>query len=234
MPKTKADLRRDYMASEGIKTAAVSNRIAAVMNELPMSSEDAMFVLAHRAGFKLAKYGLDNDELKRVVGHIQSLGAKEARTRAAPTFTAPTPAEVAPTPAALFNSRNFHPTVVSRSRKAFTTGQHNAAVERAFKSVNNRVKNLSGIHKDGNKLMTAAFKPDNPVLTFSDRNTQSQQDEQLGLMMLFQGAVVGLRNPRSHEDHWDRDDDVAYVLETLAFASLLHRMLDIAEERLDS
>ena len=44
-------------------------------------------------------------------------------------------------------------------------------------------------------------------------------------------AMVGIRNPKAHE--LSRGDDPDEALEALALASLLHRRLDIAEERLD-
>jgi hypothetical protein len=46
--------------------------------------------------------------------------------------------------------------------------------------------------------MEKAFSPSNPVLKFNDLSDQSDRDEQKGFMMLFYGAVSGLRNPRAH------------------------------------
>ena len=42
---------------------------------------------------------------------------------------------------------------------------------------------------------------------------------------------MGIRNPKSHE--LARGDDPDEAIETLALASLLHRRLDIAANRLD-
>lgn len=46
---------------------------------------------------------------------------------------------------------------------------------------------------------------------------------------MFMGAVVGIRNPRAHEQFEAMDENEA--LEELAFASLLMRRLDDAEAR---
>ena len=46
---------------------------------------------------------------------------------------------------------------------------------------------------------------------------------------MMQGAMVGIRNPRAHEDRWEHDDDAVQVLELLGFASYLHRCLDRCE-----
>jgi len=46
--------------------------------------------------------------------------------------------------------------------------------------------------------------------------------------------MVGIRNPKAHElSRGDDPDEALEALEALALASLLHRRLDIAEERLD-
>lgn len=59
---------------------------------------------------------------------------------------------------------------------------------------------------------------------------RSGNDEREGYFYLFRGAMVGIRNPKSHElSHGDDPDE---ALEMLALASLLHRRLDIAARRM--
>jgi uncharacterized protein (TIGR02391 family) len=221
------------MAAAGVKTAAITNRMRAVQRKLQMTDGDALLVVAAQAGLNLASYGLEPDELTRLNQHLQAL-AGESPPQPSLKQAVESNASSAVTPATLFNSRNFHEIIVSRSRRAFTTGQHQDAVLRAFKSVNNRVKNLSGSFLDGQKLMARVFKHDDPLLDFSDQNNDSEVDEQKGMMLVFMGAMTGMRNPRAHEDHWSRDDDVLFVLEALSLASLLHRLLDVAEGRTGS
>jgi len=55
---------------------------------------------------------------------------------------------------------------------------------------------------------------------------QSDRDEQKGFMMLFSGAVAGLRNPRAHKFV---NDDPERALEFIAFVSLLAKILDEGE-----
>ena len=57
----------------------------------------------------------------------------------------------------------------------------------------------------------------------NDLQTQSDKDEQKGFMMLFSGAVAGLRNPRAHTF---MQDDPERALEFIAFVSLLAKLLD--------
>jgi uncharacterized protein (TIGR02391 family) len=75
--------------------------------------------------------------------------------------------------------------------------------------------------------MERVFNPSNPVLRFNDLAHDSDRDEQRGYMMLFSGAVAGLRNPRAHKLI---QDDAERALEFIAFVSLLAKLLDGAEK----
>ncbi len=52
---------------------------------------------------------------------------------------------------------------------------------------------------DGAPLMRAVFSRNNPILAFNDLSDQTAQDEQEGMMHLFEGAMLGIRNPRAHD-----------------------------------
>ena len=75
--------------------------------------------------------------------------------------------------------------------------------------------------------MERAFNPTTPVLKFNDLQNQTDRDEQKGFMMLFSGAVVGLRNPRAHTLI---RDDPERALEFIAFVSLLAKFVDGAKK----
>jgi uncharacterized protein (TIGR02391 family) len=69
----------------------------------------------------------------------------------------------------------------------------------AAKTLVNFVKERSGRHDlDGAPLMRTVFSKNKPVLAFSDLSDPTQLDEQEGLMHLFEGAVLGIRNPGGH------------------------------------
>ncbi len=46
--------------------------------------------------------------------------------------------------------------------------------------------------------MRTVFSKNNPALAFNGLNDQTDQDQQEGLMHLFEGAVLGIRNPGGH------------------------------------
>ena len=66
-----------------------------------------------------------------------------------------------------------------------------------MKALNLLVRLSSGLELDGMPLQQA-FSPKNPILKFNDLSNKSDEDEQTGFMMMFSGAVSGLRNPRAH------------------------------------
>jgi uncharacterized protein (TIGR02391 family) len=81
--------------------------------------------------------------------------------------------------------------------------------------------------RDGAQLMEFVFSPNNPILQFNDLSDQSDRDEQKGFMMMFSGAVSGLRNPRAHRLI---QDDPERALEFIAFVSLLAKLLESAKK----
>ena len=111
----------------------------------------------------------------------------------------------------------------------FADGQYDSAVTEALKSVDVRVRTLTGLDLSGASLMQEAFKPKAPLLDVAIESGRSGDDEREGFFYLFRGAMVGIRNPKAHE--LAKGDDPEEALEVLGLASLLHRRLDIASSR---
>jgi uncharacterized protein (TIGR02391 family) len=103
------------------------------------------------------------------------------------------------------------------------------AIFEAFKAINNRVKQMTGLDIDGSKLMDEALGLANPRIQFGDLTTRTGRDIQQGLHFMFKGAVQGIRNPDAHEQFKPLDEEEG--LEKLAFASMLMRRLDGATVR---
>lgn len=104
-----------------------------------------------------------------------------------------------PAPATYFDRLNLHPRILDVSHDLFMDGYHWEAVFAASKALVNYVKERSGRDDlDGAQLMRVVFSRNNPVLAFSDLSDQTGQDEQEGMMHLFEGAVLGVRNPGGH------------------------------------
>jgi uncharacterized protein (TIGR02391 family) len=122
-----------------------------------------------------------------------------------------------------YRDLDLHPVIGEAASKLYLDGHYASAIEDAVKALNNLVRGRSGKELDGDNLMTTVFSPNNPILQFNDLKDQSDRDEQKGFMMMFAGAVAGLRNPRAHKLI---KDDPERALEFIAFVSLLAKLLD--------
>lgn len=78
--------------------------------------------------------------------------------------------------------------------------------------------------------MTTVFSTNDPTLAFNRLATSTDRDEQEGMMYLFAGAVLALRNPRAHEP--DFEDSPERALSYLELLSLLYtRLMEDAQRR---
>ena len=127
-----------------------------------------------------------------------------------------------------YEGLELHPAIERAVGRLFRDGHYANAVEDAVKALNALVRLNSGIDdKDGTALMEYVFSPKSPVLKFNDLMDSSDLDEQKGFMMMFSGAVAGLRNPRAHKII---KDDPEMALEFIAFISLLAKLADKARK----
>ena len=112
-------------------------------------------------------------------------------------------------------------------RSLLADGYYALAVERAYIYIDNLVSKRSGrSDKDGADLMRAVFSPKNPVLKLNNLQSRSEENQQQGYMHIFEGTMIGIRNPRAHE--YDLEDSPEEALEMLVIASHLIRMLNRA------
>lgn len=121
---------------------------------------------------------------------------------------------------------NLHPEVQSSAGSLFADGQYEAAVSEAFKSIEVRVRRVTGLDRSGAPLMAGAFKPEAPMIDVAAHEGHSGQDEREGFLHIFRGSMIGIRNPKAHELFETGDPQQA--LEYLGMASLLHRRIDSA------
>jgi uncharacterized protein (TIGR02391 family) len=102
-------------------------------------------------------------------------------------------------PGSYFERLNLHPRIADVANDLFLDGYHWQAVFEAAKALINYVKEKSGVHHlDGAPLVRTVFSRNTPILTFNEMKDQTDQDEQEGMMHLFEGAVLGIRNPGGH------------------------------------
>lgn len=83
----------------------------------------------------------------------------------------------------------LHPEVQAAAAGLCRDGHYSQAIFEAFKAIEIRVREQSGLTSSGRDLMAQAFGSDKPAIRLSDLPGQSGRDEQEGLRFLFMGAM---------------------------------------------
>jgi len=124
----------------------------------------------------------------------------------------------------------LHKSIIEIAKKKFEDGHYADAVESALKEVNTRVKEIvkkkTGGELDGTSLMFKAFSGENPIITLGDLSTETGRSIQEGYMHIFAGAMLGIRNPKAHENIVISPESATHFL---FLASLLMDMIDYAK-----
>ena len=132
-------------------------------------------------------------------------------------------------PSTYFDRLNLHPRIRDVSRDLFMDGHHWDAVFAASKALLNFVQERSGRHDlDGAALVREVFSRKSPILSFNDLSNQTEQDEQEGMMHLFEGAVLAIRNPGGHSFP---EGSAQRAIEYISFLSLLAYRVEEAKRR---
>lgn len=123
-----------------------------------------------------------------------------------------------------FKEISLHPEIQNAVWKLFEDGHYANAIEDGCKVLETFVKLRSGKHElHGTDLMQNVFSPKNPILKFNDLKTDSEISEQKGMMFLFTGLMLALRNPRAHGIFEDKPDT---AIEILSLINFLMKSLD--------
>lgn len=125
-----------------------------------------------------------------------------------------------------FEGLDLHPRIAEACAELYRQGFYRNAVLDGYLALEDLVKQKSRLRtRDGAPLMREVFSVSNPILAFNDRADDNERSEQEGLMHLFEGAALALRNPRAHSLVDDRPEE---ALEYIGLLSLLAKRLDTA------
>ncbi len=124
-----------------------------------------------------------------------------------------------------FDERAIHEKLPPKVRKLFDDTHYAESTFEAYKFIDRKIAQISGIKETGYKLMMAALADTGPV-SINARQTESEKDEQRGYQFILAGAMSALRNPRGHE--FDYFDQVETCLDHLSLASMLIRKIEEA------
>jgi uncharacterized protein (TIGR02391 family) len=124
-----------------------------------------------------------------------------------------------------FDSRAIHEKLPAKVRKLFDDSHYAEATFEAYKFVDRKVSEISGLKESGYKLMMAALADAGPI-KLNSLKSESEKDEQRGYQFMLAGAMSAVRNPRGHE--FGQFDPAEMCLDHLSLASLFIRRLEDA------
>ncbi len=126
---------------------------------------------------------------------------------------------------------DLHPAIRDAALERHRNGHYADAIEASCKALIALVQvKAATFDQDGTALMRAVFSANNPQLCFTPfpYANRTDESEQEGMMHLYEGAMLALRNPRAHKLV---EDDPERAMEFIAFISLLAKLLDDTEKR---
>lgn len=118
----------------------------------------------------------------------------------------------------------LHPKVIQSSLRHYEDQDYREAVLNGMLTLTETIREKSGMDGDGVPLVSRVFKPEDPVLTFSDIANISGRDEHEGFHKIMLGAFQGVRNPKSHRLFSDLT--AQSTAQYLVFISLLVRRVE--------
>lgn len=127
---------------------------------------------------------------------------------------------------ASFEGLDLHPRISDVCVDLYRGGHYRNAVLDASLALQDYVKERSRCRdRDGADLMRHVFSAKNPIVAFNELADDTDRSEQEGMMHLFEGVMLALRNPRAHALS---DDSPEQALEYIALLSLLAKRLEKA------
>ncbi len=115
----------------------------------------------------------------------------------------------------------LHPKVQELARPRFESGFYADSIVQCLREANSiikkYVKTKTGEELDGASLMTKAFSVNNPIIPLADLSNENGRNIQLGYMKLFEGAMIGIRNPKSHENMTPNERTTIHLLFNASF-----------------
>ena len=122
--------------------------------------------------------------------------------------------------------RRIHAEVEKYCQRDLMRKDYYDVVFEASKGLVDRVRKLSGLHKDGGDLFQEAFAITNPLIVFNKLESKSEKSEYKGLRELLESIFHLVRNPVAHTPkiHWTIEEDK--VLDVLTLISFAHKYLD--------
>jgi uncharacterized protein (TIGR02391 family) len=121
----------------------------------------------------------------------------------------------------------LHSVVIQSSLELYANGHLREAVLNSITAVFDYLRLRTGSYADGDRLIGEVCALNDPILIFSELDSDSRRNDQKGFMQIFKGAYQGIRNPKAHSLTHKLNPQKA--AQYLIFASLLARRIEEAK-----
>lgn len=122
--------------------------------------------------------------------------------------------------------RNIHPLILQFCTQDIVNEDYFSIIFEASKSIYDRIRNMTGITYDGNKLINTCFDMKYPIIIFNSLENETERNLYMGLKnILLSIAQIG-RNPKAHTPKIYSYDNLENCLDILNLISFSHKMLD--------
>lgn len=122
--------------------------------------------------------------------------------------------------------RNVHPEVTKYCNEELLQENYFHSVFEGVKSIAQRLRELTGVHADGNPLVDVVFSTTSPLLKINALQTDTDRSEHLGLANMIRGLFGLIRNPTAHTPKIKFIIDETEALDIMTVVSLVHKKLD--------
>jgi uncharacterized protein (TIGR02391 family) len=115
----------------------------------------------------------------------------------------------------------LHPMIQTLARDRFENGYYSDSVLNCLREINSLLKAHSVRNgrpeRDGADLITNTFSLNNPLISLADLATENGRNIQLGYMKIFEGIMIGIRNPKSHLNMTPDENKTIHLLFLASF-----------------
>ncbi|MGL6196272.1 MAG: TIGR02391 family protein [Thermoguttaceae bacterium] len=127
-------------------------------------------------------------------------------------------------------TRGTHHSIFHYCKEELLKENYFHAIFEAVKGLFHRIRELSGVSKDGTSLIEEVFRQKNPILIINNFQTDSEKNEHNGFRSMLIGLVGVIRNPSAHElkIYWELPEQDA--LDLFGLLSYCNRRLDKAQK----
>ena len=122
--------------------------------------------------------------------------------------------------------RDIHDEVKKYCIKDYLRKDYFDAVFEAAKGVSQRVRDITGLDKDGGVLFQTAFAKNDPYLYFNLLQTESEISEFIGLKELLESLFHLVRNIAAHTPKINWNVEETRALDIMTLISVAHKYLD--------